>query len=346
MMTPMQRVQTTLAHREPDRVPWFLLTTMHGARELGLTIRDYYARAEHVVEGQMRLLARYGGDCVTPFFYASMEMEAFGGSTLFVDDGPPNSGPPIIREFDDIDRLEPPRVADSPPLFRMLDAIRGLKERLGDRVPIAGSVISPFSLPVMQMGFDRYVELIYEHPERFERLMAINEAFCAEWAHAQLQAGATAIGYADPVSSTTNIPREIFLKTGFPIACRMLRRIQGATLIHLAAGRGLPLVDDLVATGAVGVGVSALEDLGDWKAASAGRFTLVGNLNGVAMRRWTPEDAEREVKEAIRRAGVGGGFVLSDNHGEIPFQVPDAVLLAIGEAVRRWGRYPLDWCDA
>jgi uroporphyrinogen decarboxylase len=52
-----------------------------------------------------------------------------------------------------------------------------------------------------------------------------------------------------------------------------------------------------------------------------------------------------EVKSAIAKAGRGGGFILSDNHSEIPWQVPDGVLLAIGDAVERWGRYPLDWIE-
>jgi uroporphyrinogen decarboxylase len=70
-------------------------------------------------------------------------------------------------------------------------------------------------------------------------------------------------------------------------------------------------------------------------------MSLLGNLNGVEMRRWTPEQAEAQVKAAIAAAGHGGGFILSDNHGEIPYQVPEDTLLAISEAVHRWGTYPL-----
>ena len=63
------------------------------------------------------------------------------------------------------------------------------------------------------------------------------------------------------------------------------------------------------------------------------------------MRNWTDRDAEDAVKTAILKAGSGGGFILGDNHGEIPWQVPEEVLLAIGDAVERWGRYPLDWVN-
>jgi uroporphyrinogen decarboxylase len=105
-------------------------------------------------------------------------------------------------------------------------------------------------------------------------------------------------------------------------------------------------MSDIADTGTAVVGVSALEGLAELKTAAKGRVSLLGNLNGIEMRRWTPAQAEAEVKWAIAKAGRGGGFILSDNHGEIPFLVPDEVLLAIRDAVDRWGRYPLDWVES
>ncbi len=344
-MSSMQRVLTTLGHQEPDRVPLFLLTTMHGAKELGMSIEQYFSSPEHVAQGQMCLLEKYRGDCVYPFFHASIETEAWGGTTLFSPDGPPLCGDPIITRATDIETLSSPRVADSPALQKVLATICQLKQQLADTVPIIGVAISPFSLPVMQMGFHSYIELMYEQPTLFDRLMQLNEEFTVEWANAQLEAGATAICYFDPVSSTTSVPRELYRKTGQQVAKRTLARIKGATATHLASGRGLSIIPDIADTGTAVVGVSALEDLAELKKAAGGRVTLLGNLNGVEMRRWTPQQAELAVKRAIAKAGPGGGFVLADNHGEIPWQVPDAVLLAIRDAVERWGKYPLTWVE-
>ena len=72
-MTSLQRVLTTLGHQEPDRVPLFLLLTMHGARELGMSIREYFSKAEHVVAGQLKLRKKYRNDCIYSFFYAPVE---------------------------------------------------------------------------------------------------------------------------------------------------------------------------------------------------------------------------------------------------------------------------------
>ena len=183
---------------------------------------------------------------------------------------------------------------------------------------------------------------MFDEPDLFERLMRLNEDFCVDWANAQLAAGATAICYFDPVSSTTIVSPEQSRRIGLPIARRTIARIQGPVALHFASGRCGPIVEDLPATGASVIGVSMLDDLAELKRRTAGRLTLLGNLNGIEMRRWTEARAEAVVKQAIGAAGRGGGYILADNHGEIPFQVGDETLLAISEAVHCWGRYPLD----
>ncbi len=47
------------------------------------------------------------------------------------------------------------------------------------------------------------------------------------------------------------------------------------------------------------------------------------------------------MKNIIHQAAKGGGFILSDNHGEIPYQVSEDILLEISEAVKKHGIYPI-----
>ncbi|MFH1463478.1 MAG: uroporphyrinogen decarboxylase family protein [Pseudomonadota bacterium] len=341
-MTSIERVFTALGHAEPDRVPVFLLVTMHGAKELGLTLREYYSRAEHVVEGQLRMRRRYGHDCLLPFFYGAVEYEAFGGQAVFSDDGPVNAGEPVIRSRADIFALEVPDIRRDPRLQMGLEATRRLVEAARGEVPVVGTVIAPYSLPVMLMGFERYLDLMHDDREAFARLMQVTQRFCVEWANAQLEAGATAVGCADPLAAVNLTETSLYLQTGFPVLVDTLRQINGAAALSLASGRALGRIDTYVKTGAAALGVSNQEDLAELKRQCAGRLPILGNLNGVAMAHWTPQDAEQAVKDCIQAAGRGGGFVLADTHGEIPFQVDEEVLMAIMEAARRWGRYPLE----
>lgn len=340
-MTSAERVGIALGHREPDRVPLLLPVTMHGARELGLTIQEYFARPAAVAEGQLRMQERYGHDFLIGFFYAARELEAWGGETVFAQNGPPN-GVPLVCSAEDIRSLEPPKPEDSPCLLGVLEAI-GLMKARRPSVPVLGVALSPFSSPAMQLGFDLYLQVLYERPDLLEPLLRANEEFCAAWANAQLRAGASVIGYFDPCSSPTVTPPELSRRAGFPAARRTLARIQGPVATLFASGRCSGVLEDLCATGTKGIGVSALDDLRAVKETCRGRLVVVGNLDGLEMPRWDKANAEAAVKRALASAAPGGGFVLSDNHGEIPWQVPEEVLSSIAEATRHWGTYPLAW---
>jgi len=345
MMNAMERVLTALSHKEPDRVPLFLLLSLYGSKELGMAPKEYFSKPENVVEGQLRMLKKYDNDCIDAFYYAGIEVEAWGGTTIFKDNAPPVAGRPFIRSFEQIDTLEKPKIAEAEGLQRVLETIRMLKTEVGDEVPILGVVISPFSIPVIQMGFDKYLDLLYSDEVRFNKLMELNEAFCVEWANAQLEAGATAICYFDPISSPTMVPKNLYLAKGYEIAKRTISKIKGPTATHFASGICLPIVEEIIETGTAAIGVSCLESLSALKEKSVGKISIIGNLNGIEMRRWTSEDVERIIKDIIRQAGQGGGFIISDNHGEIPWQIPEKVLLEISANVKKWGTYPLDWID-
>ena len=54
-MNALERLAAAAAGRPVDRIPVFCNLLDQGARELGLSLRDYYASGERVAEGQLRL---------------------------------------------------------------------------------------------------------------------------------------------------------------------------------------------------------------------------------------------------------------------------------------------------
>lgn len=344
-MNSLERTLAAITHKEADRVPLFLLLSLYGAKELQMTPKEYFSKPDNVVRAQLLMKEKYSNDCIYTFFYAPIEIAAWGGEVVFTDDGPPNSGEPFIHSFEQIARLAVPKIKDCVGLTKVLDATHQLKQKVGNETPIVGVVMSPYSLPVMQMGFEKYLELIYHRKDELQKLMQINEAFCVEWANAQLDAGATAICYFDPLASPNIIERETYMSTGWQVARRVLPKIKGPTATHLASGIALPVLDDIISTGTAIVGFSAADNLSEIKNSARNRICLLGNMNAIEMRNWSSDDIEREVKQILTNAGKGGGLILSDNHGEIPWQVPEDVLLGIGEAVRKYGNYPFNWLE-
>lgn len=339
-MTPMQRVGAVLAGRLPDRVPVFLPLTMHGAAEVGLPLGQYYASARAFAAGQAKLRARFGDDMAYSFFYAGIEFQAFGGEVEFYDDGPPNTIGPLLP-ITAVSGLHPPVVRESLPLTRVLDATEMLAARLGGRVPILGVVMAPYTLPVLQLGFGEYLQALRADPDAVARLLAVNEHFTVEWANAQLAAGATALAYFDPMASSEVVSHDLFARIGLPSMRRTMAQIHGPCITLMASAQSRAVLPDLFSTPAVAVNVGAEDDLATFKAAVSGRVAIIGNLNGLMMRRWSAEQAHAAVAAAIAAAGPGGGYILSDCHGEIPTQVPEDVLLALVDAVAEYGRYPM-----
>jgi len=344
-MTSMQRVLTTLGLKEPDRVPLFLLPITQGAVEMGVLLKRYYHAPDLMAEAQVRFRERYRNDCLYGFTYAAAEFEAFGGDVIFYDRAPPNAGAPFLHIPDDFARLAAPKIEDCPALCRTLELQAQLNRAANGNAPVIGVVMSPTSLPVMQLGFPEYLRLLMEQPESLTPLFEINEEFCVAWANAQLAAGANALVYYDPVGSCTIIEPAHYRRLCAPVTKRVLARINGPVAVHFASGRSFDILQDVAETGAGGVVVSGDDDLAAIKTAVGHRLPILGNLNGLAMRHWDAAETERQVKNAIAAAGVGGGFILTDNHGEIPFDVPERVLIWISESVARWGRYPLTWAD-
>ncbi|HEY8095598.1 MAG TPA: uroporphyrinogen decarboxylase family protein [Methylobacter sp.] len=340
-MTSMERVITILERRVPDRVPFFLPVTMHGAPACGLSIEEYFSKPDLIVEAQLHFQQRFGHDALVGYTFAAREAEAFGQPPLYYLDGPPNAGAPCIREFADIDRLRPPRISDCPGLQSSLAVQRGLKAAVGESIFIVGLALSPFSLPVMQMGFDAYLRLMHEDEPRFLRLMEINAAFCVDWVNAQFAAGATTVVFYDPVGSSTIVTDDLYQRLCLPVEREILAQVNGPMVAHFAGAHALSRVDALCELGFPIVCVSTFEDLAEAKVTCEGKIALCGNLNAITMRNWDTAATEAEVRLAIQKGGPGGGFLLTDNHGEIPFQVPLAVLDTIAATVRREGGYSL-----
>lgn len=336
---------TAINHKEPDRVPLFLLLSSYGAKERQISIKEYFSDPKLVARTQLAMAKKYHNDCLYTFFYAPLEVEARGGEVLFFDNCPPNAGEPLLKSFADINHLKNPQISACAPLKKVLETTSLLKEQVKNTMPIISVVISPFSIPVMQMGFDKYIELLYGHRQEFAQLMHLNEEFCVSFANAQLKAGASAICYFDPLASPAMIERKTYLKTGWPVAKRTISRIKGPVATHLGSSMALPVIEDIIKTGSPVIGFSADDDLEEIKKASQGKVCLLGNLNALEMTHWDDNTTKAKIKNIIAKAARGGGLILSDNHGEIPLQVPEETLLCVAETVQKYGTYPLKWAD-
>jgi uroporphyrinogen decarboxylase len=339
-MEPYERVMTTLSHKEPDQVPLFLFLTLHGATELGIPLRQYFSKAENVVKGQLKLSKKYGHDCLYPFFYASKEVEAFGGSTIFYPDGPPNAGKPLIKTAKDIEALVCPDPYESGPLREPLKAIKLLAKEAKGKIPIISNVIAPFSLPSMLMGLEAWFDhLLFGDKKPKEAMLKTLQSFCVSWANAQLEAGIDAVGLFDPLATSDIMTRDHFLKLDFDLVSDTINKIKGPVAYAGAGGKFTNIIDLIPQTGAAAVVLSSQDNLEKIKSTVGKKINIIGNLNNVSMSSWTPAKAASEVQKCIKSAAKDGGYIIADQHGELPIYVKESILKKIVETTRSFGRY-------
>jgi uroporphyrinogen decarboxylase len=117
-----------------------------------------------------------------------------------------------------------------------------------------------------------------------------------------------------------------------------------AKIFFHSCGNATVVIDDLVEVGVDvlnPVQVAAMGDMTDVKRRFGDKMVFWG---GIDTQRVLPfgsvEDVEAEVKQRIHELGPGGGFVVASVHAIQP-DVPPENIIAMAEATRKYGTYPL-----
>lgn len=122
-----------------------------------------------------------------------------------------------------------------------------------------------------------------------------------------------------------------------------LVRAKDLPYIYHSDGRIVTVLDDLIACGfhAVHPNERSSVDIAELKKQYGGRLCLCGNIDlDSTLTLGTPQEVEEEVKLRIRTIGPGGGYCCGSSNS-VPEYVPYANYLAMIEAVKKYGKYPI-----
>lgn len=349
-MNSIQRVLAALTHGRgghgtPDRVPVLPVPLLQGALVHDCSVPDYLAMpARSIVEAQVALNEMLGGvpDGVAGFPNVIQDVTAFGvGLSTYFERSSPSIDGLLIRDYRDIASIRVPDPTASPELRKTLDIIRGLANGIGQEKVVLGACIAPFSLPSMLMGTEAWMRLLYTPELRNQYLRPTLDlclAFVKRWIRAQHDAGAHLVVLADGMASATILPRDMFRKYALPVIQETISSAHGM-VAYEAVGRIEPFVDLLADVGSVGLLIGSDDDIANCKRLVRGRVAIIGNVNNMMMRRWSPARVELAAKAAIKAGKEGYGFALSNQGPEIPLDTSMECIKALVESVEKYGRY-------
>ncbi|HEY5556003.1 uroporphyrinogen decarboxylase family protein [Acetobacterium sp.] len=341
MITGMDRLIAAMSGTPCDRIPVFCFMSDQGAKELGMTLQEYYSNGEYVAEAQLKMREKYGYDNLLSLFYFGKEAELLGCKEIvFAQDGPPNVGQMILKTYDDIHKLQIPDDISSHPAFQEeLKCLRILKKEAGGRYPIVAFLSASMTLPTLLMGIEKWMELLLMGPVevRDELLTKCSEFFRKETS-AYRNAGADVFVYVNPFGSTDFLPMKLIKELSLNWMEKDLQPGGTQGLVYNCSGARMNSVIEMVLE-RTGIGAclfSAMDDITEGKKIITGRALCGGSFNDIKLIDWSKEEIRNEVKRIIDAGRQGGKFFFGTQL--MPYSIPEQNIRAMLEAAYEFGK--------
>ena len=340
MISASQRLAAALKGERLDRIPVFCNLIDQGARELGMSIRQYYSRGANVAEGQLRLVKKYGHDNFWSLFYVGREAVMLGCDKInFPDDGPPNVADFIIKTPEDIKKLHIPDDIYSHPEFQEeIECIRIMRKETEGRYPVIAYLTSALTLPCILMGMEKWFKLLLFGPAelRDELLNKCCEFFRKHLA-AYKKAGADVFLYSEAFGSTDFVPMKMFREFCLPWIEKDLEGVDPQRMVYYCGSSRLnPVIDAILErTRIEAFYPGPLDD-----AAKSGRILndralFAGVFNDIRLIEWTPGEIRSEVKRIITAGMKSKKFIFGTS--VIPCCVPETKIRVLLDAALEFG---------
>lgn len=338
--------------REPvDRTPVWLM------RQAGRYLPEYRAsrkaagsflamakNPDLACEVTLQPLARFDLDAAILFSDILTIPDAMGLDLYFVEGEGPKFRHPV-RDAASIAKLGVPDMESD--LRYVMDAVRVIRRELDGRVPLIGFSGSPWTLACYMVegggskDFARIKAMALNDPKALHALLEVNTDAVIAYLSAQRAAGAQALQVFDTWGGV--LSPAMYREFSLPYLTRIAQELQrgdGADRTPLILfGKGnAAYLDELSRSGAEGVGVDWLIELGDASRRTQGRVALQGNLDPTTLY-GAPDAIRAQVRHALDsyRDGNNGsrdGHIFNLGHGMSPDMNPDHVGVLVEEVHR------------
>ena len=241
------------------------------------------------------------------------------GMELRVEDGIGPRFPAPLRVAADLDRLRD--VTPEEELRFVLDAIRLVRDELGDRAPLIGFAGAPWTLACYMIegqtrdGFATAKRFLYEEPRAFSALLEKIGRVTAEYLKAQIAAGAAAVQLFDTWCGELSL--RDYEKFALPATQRVIEALDGRHVPVILYSKGSHhLTAGIEKTHATVLSVDWRMSLRELRSTLGPGVALQGNVDPVILLS-SPEMIQRTVRETIAELG-GRGHILNLGHGILP----------------------------
>ena len=197
---------------------------------------------------------------------------------------------------------------------------------------------------ILGFGIQNFALALYDNRELVEKVLDIYFDWMTVVAERICQIGFDFFMTTDDFAFKTGLffSPDVFKDLMAPRYRRVLEKITIPWVLH-SDGNIREVVDILIDLGVAGLhpNEKGAQDIRAMKRDYGDRICLLGNVDLNILGMGSPEEVDREVRELIRDVGPGGGYILTSGNSMASYLKPECIM-AMSEAVKKYGRYPID----
>lgn len=251
----------------------------------------------------------------------------------------PGVGPVIpapIRTREDVARLEQRTSEESTPY--VMQALRILREQLGDRAALLGFAGAPFTLACYLIEgkpsreFSRAKAMLYGQPDLWHALMERLTAVTIDYLLAQARAGADAVQLFD--SWLGLLDQETFRHAVLPYTRKIFAAVSPhVPTIHFSTGTDT-LLHDIGHSGCQAVSIDWRTSLSSARIRLPDDVAIQGNLDPALMLAPWPV-VEQAARNLLQQSADSPGYIFNLGHGILPETNPEQLANVVKLVHRR-----------
>lgn len=343
-LTAIERNQLLNEGKEADRIMCCIDSGETLAPLINCTLPEYYFSSEKMCALEEYIYETFHSDSAGLSTTLRGMAEAMGSKIKYSDYNIAQLEVPAIKSLDDVDQLKPVDIEKDGRLPIILEGLRLVQKKLGDKVPVSATVTGPLTVAAMLTGTETLLKGMVRKPEKVMQMLELIVENNNRYIKRLLDLG-VGIGFADPISSTSLLRASQYEKFSLPYFQKNVDYIKkngGSCGLHIC-GTSKKLWHFLIETGIGAFGLDNVEDMGEAKEILGPHMCIQGNVPPVeTMRFGTPKDVLRDARICIRKAyDSPSGFVLTSGC-QTPMSTPAENMTALMDAARIFGSYPIN----
>lgn len=304
-MTPWERKRAYERGEETDRVIAVPFMSEIKCFLTGTTIYDWWHDADVMADVEIQLFSRFGYDRLTLGPNTRGITEALGGVFIYSENQAPHMEEVFIKDYAQLDAMEPDKVGKHPRIQLFLEAIGKLAKEAGEIVPIEASIGGPFTIASNLRGTERMLRDCRREADQIQKMMRIITDAQKSVIDEIAKYENVGIAMADPVANPMLIGPKMYEKFVFPYTKEITEYAYEKTgqkvSLHMC-GKTDPIWKYLAQYPLNEVSLDNIVDL-EKAAAELGEYVpIAGNVDPVAsVLNGTKEELFADVKNCIEK---------------------------------------------